>query len=58
MTKIQASSDLKLKAVKYYNLIKNYVKTCEIFECSDVGLKDIITLVILLEKIEKKVHIN
>jgi hypothetical protein len=29
------SSDLKLKAVKYYNKIKNYVQTCEIFECSE-----------------------
>jgi len=33
------SSDLKLKAVKYYNKIKNYVHTCEIFECSERSLK-------------------
>jgi len=35
----QYSSDLKLKAVKYYNKIKNYVQTCEIFECSERSLK-------------------
>jgi len=33
------SSDLKLKAVKYYNKIKNYVHTCEIFKCSERSLK-------------------
>ena len=31
--------DLKLKAVNYYNKIKNYVKVCEIFECSERSLK-------------------
>ena len=33
------SSDLKLKAIKYYNKIKNYVQTCKIFECSERSLK-------------------
>jgi transposase/transposase-like protein len=38
MTK-QFTSDLKLKSVKYYNKIKNYVKVCNIFECSERSLK-------------------
>ena len=38
MTK-QFTSDLKLKAVNYYNKIKNYIKVCEIFECSERSLK-------------------
>jgi transposase len=38
MTK-QFTSDLKLKAVHYYNKINNYVKVCEIFECSERSLK-------------------
>jgi hypothetical protein len=29
----QASSDLKLKAVKYYYKVNNYSKVCDIFEC-------------------------
>lgn len=33
------SSDLKIKAVKHYNKIKNYDKVCEIFECSHRSLK-------------------
>ena len=39
MVKKQYSSDLKIKAVKYYLKIKNYTKTCEIFECSIRSLK-------------------
>lgn len=35
----QFSEDLKLKAVKYYNQINNYVQTCEIFGCSERSLK-------------------
>lgn len=35
----QSSSDLKLKAVKYYKKLKNYVKVCKIFECSERSLK-------------------
>jgi len=38
MTK-QFTPDLKLKAVNYYDKIKNYVKVCEIFECSERSLK-------------------
>jgi len=38
MTK-QFTSDLKLKAVHYYDKINNYVKVCEIFECSERSLK-------------------
>ena len=38
MTK-QFTSDLKLKAVHYYHKIKNYVKVCEVFECSERSLK-------------------
>ena len=34
MTK-QASSDLKLKAVKYFYKVNNYSKVCDIFECSE-----------------------
>lgn len=37
--KKQYSSDLKVKAVKYYLKIKNYKKTCKIFECSIRSLK-------------------
>ena len=37
--KKQYSSDLKVKAVKYYLKIKNYTKTCKIFECSIRSLK-------------------
>ena len=35
----QFTPDLKLKAVHYYNKIHNYVKVCEIFECSERSLK-------------------
>ena len=35
----QFTPDLKLKAVNYYNKIHNYVKVCEIFECSERSLK-------------------
>ena len=35
----QFSSDLKLKAVKYYNIVSNYSKVCDIFECSERSLK-------------------
>jgi len=38
MTK-QFSSDLKLKAIKYYNKINNYTEVCRIFECSERSLK-------------------
>lgn len=38
MTK-QFTSDLKLKAVNYYHKINNYVKACEVFECSERSLK-------------------
>ena len=35
----QFSSDLKLKAVNYYNKIKNFKKVCDIFECYHRSLK-------------------
>ena len=35
----QFTPDLKLKAVNYYNKINNYVKVCEVFECSERSLK-------------------
>ena len=35
----QFSPDLKLKAVNYYNKIKNFKKVCDIFECSHRSLK-------------------
>jgi len=35
----QASSDLKLKAIKYYYKVNNYSKVCRIFECSERSLK-------------------
>lgn len=35
----QASSDLKLKAVKYYYKVNNYASVCKIFECSERSLK-------------------
>lgn len=38
MTK-QFTPDLKVKAVNYYHKIKNYVKVCEVFECSERSLK-------------------
>lgn len=38
MTK-QFTPDLKLKAVNYYHKINNYVKVCEVFECSERSLK-------------------
>ena len=38
MTK-QFTPDLKLKAVNYYHKINNYVRVCEIFECSERSLK-------------------
>ena len=39
MSSKQFSSDIKLKAVKYYKKINNYVQVCEIFECSPRSLK-------------------
>jgi len=33
------TSDLKLKAVKYYIRIQNYSEVCDIFECSERSLK-------------------
>ena len=38
MTK-QFSSDLKLKAVQYYNKINNYSFVCKIFGCSEKEFK-------------------
>ena len=35
----QSSTDLKLKAVKYYKQVNNYTKVCNIFECSERSLK-------------------
>jgi transposase-like protein len=35
----QFTPDLKLKAVNYYHKINNYVKVCEVFECSERSLK-------------------
>ena len=35
----QSSTDLKLKAVKYYKKVNNYTKVCNIFECSERSLK-------------------
>jgi hypothetical protein len=34
----QSSSNLKLKAVKYYKKVNNYTKVCNIFECSEKGI--------------------
>jgi hypothetical protein len=42
MTTKQFTYDLKLKAVNYYHKINNYVKVCEVFECSERRLKDMI----------------
>jgi hypothetical protein len=39
MTIKQFTPYLKLKAVNYYDKIKNYVKVCVIFECSERSLK-------------------
>jgi transposase-like protein len=35
----QASSDLKLKAIKHYHKVNNYAEVCKIFECSERSLK-------------------
>ena len=35
----QSSSDLKIKAIKYYYKINNYSNVCKIFECSERSLK-------------------
>ena len=35
----QFSSDLKMKAVKYYHKVDNYSKVCKIFECNERSLK-------------------
>ena len=51
MTK-QFTPDLKLKAVNYYNKINNYVKVCEVFECSERSLKR------WLERYDKNKNIN
>lgn len=39
MAKKQSSTDLKLKAVKYYRKINNYAEVCRVFECSERSLK-------------------
>ena len=39
MPRNQSSSDLKLKAIKYYYKVNNYAKVCRIFECSERSLK-------------------
>ena len=48
----QFTPDLKLKAVHYYNKIHNYVKVCEIFECSERSLKR------WVERYDKNKNIN
>jgi len=48
----QFTPDLKLKAVNYYHKIKNYVKVCEIFECSERSLKR------WVERYDKNKHVN
>ena len=35
----QASSYLKIKAIKYYYKVNNYSLVCKIFECSERSLK-------------------
>ena len=39
MAKTQSTKDLKLKAIKYYDKVKNYAEVCKIFECSERSLK-------------------
>ena len=39
MIKKQSSTDLKLKAVKYYHKVNNYAVVCRVFECSERSLK-------------------
>lgn len=51
MTK-QFTSDLKLKAVNYYHKINNYVKVCEVFECSERSLKR------WVERFDKNKNVN
>jgi transposase len=51
MTK-QFTPDLKLKAVNYYHKINNYVKVCEVFECSERSLKR------WIERYDKNKNVN
>ena len=51
MTK-QFTPDLKLKAVNYYHKINNYVKVCEVFECSERSLKR------WVERFDKNKNVN
>ena len=50
----QSSTDLKLKAVKYYKKVNNYTKVCNIFECSERSLKRWIERYNQNENVERK----
>ena len=50
----QFSSDLKLKAVKYYYKVSNYSKVCDIFECSERSLKRWVERYNQNENVERK----
>jgi hypothetical protein len=52
MTTKQFTPDLKLKAVNYCHKINNYVKVCEIFECSERSLKR------WIERYDKNKNVN
>jgi hypothetical protein len=49
----QASSDLKIKAIKYYYKVNNYSLVCKIFECNERSLKRWIKNLIKKRKIVK-----
>ena len=50
----QSSTDLKLKAVKYYKKVNNYTKVCNIFECSERSLKRWVERYNQNENVERK----
>ena len=50
----QSSTDLKLKAVKYYKQVNNYTKVCNIFECSERSLKRWVERYNQNENVERK----
>ena len=50
----QASSDLKIKAIKYYYKVNNYSLVCKIFECSERSLKRQIEIYEQNKSVERK----
>jgi len=52
----QASTDLKMKAIKYYYNVNNYSKVCDVFDCSERSLKRWIKRYEKYDNVDRKIR--